>query len=365
MAEDPEALDDKPIGCCPLFRRNTVTLIAAGGKIGKTSMMAEIIATDIENGVAWLIITEEAPARWKVRWSRYPVLAKVPTVFRQDNRLGWDELCGALASDDLDIAKTFEGVVIDTFTKWADLKEDEDYSASAIEKRLSKLDPIRKLGLAVAVMHHCNKSTGDPFRTIRGTEHYISGVDVVCVMTGKIGSPAPRTIHVGGREFSPALPAKLTVTRDAKTGRITISESETDATEEKPKSSSILLDWTERVHEALVAAGPRGTYDEIKTICKGGISDWRLRKILKAGVEDRTITEYGAGIKGQPRRYSFAGSPKSTRPNELSNESQTTPIDSNDDDAPALTLLKSDPTKRILLRYPKIARQNRQKVVAA
>jgi DNA-binding transcriptional ArsR family regulator len=85
-------------------------------------------------------------------------------------------------------------LVVDTFDRWAGLRGDAENAAGAVNEALEPLQYAAAAGLAVLLISHQRKSSGEYGEAVRGSSALTGGVDVVA----ELERPS-RTLQLSGQ----------------------------------------------------------------------------------------------------------------------------------------------------------------------
>jgi AAA domain/Helix-turn-helix domain len=98
-------------------------------------------------------------------------------VQRSDASLPWPDLVASAAAHCLENALGV--LVVDTWDRWTSLRGDSENSAGSVNEALEPLQAAAHAGLAVLIVSHQRKSSGEFGDAVRGSNALTGGVDIV------------------------------------------------------------------------------------------------------------------------------------------------------------------------------------------
>jgi AAA domain len=182
-------------------------------------------------------------------------------------------------------------LVVDTWDKWTGLKGDEENKAGTI---LTALDPLMRAastGLAVVVVAHQRKASGELGEAVRGSNALTGGVDVVVeIERTRSESQTVRVLQAVSRFGS--TPDRLVIELEDTEYRLADLETSAD-------SQNAAID------DAIAAADRKPSASEIAA--ETGIGESTVRRRLEGRRDAGEVARTGTGRKGDP--YRWASSP--------------------------------------------------------
>jgi hypothetical protein len=96
-------------------------------------------------------------------------------------------------------------VIVDTLSRWAGIKADEENQTGAAQEAMAPLEFLRDKGLAVLTLHHERKSGGEVGQSTRGASAWGGAGDILLQLTNPHtnGHPNRRTLDSLGRFSDP------------------------------------------------------------------------------------------------------------------------------------------------------------------
>ncbi len=288
MAEDPALLAPPDWVLRPFFERGTLSSIYGPGKIGKSSMLADI-AVHVSIGMDWaghavdggtvIWIDLEQGERRLLRnfrrvagWDRANILVLSSFKMRPDY---------AALTDAIDLHQPAM-VVIDSLGKFCH-EVDDDNGNKEWEKALKPLEAIaRTHRAAFVVIDHDRKGEGEHGRAMRGASSKLAAFDTAIHV--KRGNGTVRQLDVVSRE----------------TGDFSTQVERTD------DGYRVAGKTPDRVLEALREAGQPLSVEALHGVLqrKGlTLTPESVRNHLKRLVSDRTAVMTGTGKKNDPKLY--------------------------------------------------------------
>ena len=294
LLEDPAVLAPAEWIVQPLFERGTLNVIYGPGKIGKSTMLADIAAHVIA-GTDWAgQSVTGGPVLWVDLEQGRRRLAR--TFTRMDRHLAgalhvWSDLT---ARPDLSrVWRTIETlrpalVVLDSLAKLCQVEEENDNAAW--QRALQPLEALARANrAAVVVIDHDRKGEGEHGRALRGASSKLAAFDAA-IHLKRGNTPTTRRLDMVSREVGDFT---LTVDRTAD-GYRTASSAEC------------------RVLAALRALGDVVTVAVLHDHLTRQGYDTTARTVqtrLTAAVASGAATVTGAGTKNDPRRYAALEAP--------------------------------------------------------
>ena len=197
-------------------------------------------------------------------------------------------------------------IVLDTFSRWAGFREDDENSSGASLEALQVLDPAIAAGITVLLIRHTRKSGGGLAEAARGSSAISGEVDVILgLQQASREDPATyRVIEAIGRIDE--IPERLTIrlvanpptpgVRDWRQVGFEVVEGGPDTTRAATKAKPVL--------DAVQSAGRPITREELVGITK--IPDTTLRRILDDLVgKKHLLSGPGGGERGTAIVYTF------------------------------------------------------------
>ncbi len=191
--------------------KRSITAVAALFKTGKSEFVSSLVRL-ITTGTKFLdrettksrvlYLTEERQGTFQIKTDRYGFGYDVGIIHRS-KLLAEESLSWEVAVDkaiELCAAQEFGVLVVDTFTRWANLTDEN--SNAEITKKMTPLEKVAGAGVAVIIIHQHGKSTERQHGlSMRGASAFGDAVDVFCELyRPKNGhSPEQRILTVTGR----------------------------------------------------------------------------------------------------------------------------------------------------------------------
>lgn len=180
-------------------------------------------------------------------------------------------------------------LVVDTFDRWSGLRGDSENAAGAVNEALEPLHFAAAGGLAVLLLSHRRKSSGEFGEAVRGSSALTGGVDVVVELerpsrTLQLGSQA-RVLKAVSR-FS-STPEELYVELEEH-GFAAIENPEQVKTDAERS----------RILRALEERGKPVTSEQLGDDLE--VPKATVRRLLKQLLEKQLVTRSGAGKKNDP-----------------------------------------------------------------
>lgn len=292
---------------------SAITLVAGRPKVGKSTTVLALIAA-LVRGDAFLglstaasgvlLLTEErcdtlaekARALQLVSF-RQPLSPKAPetnfapihVLMRHDaGATAWPEIVrqaiAYCAGQELGV------LVVDTFDRWTGLRGDAENAAGSVNEALEPLQYAAAAGLAVLLVSHQRKSSGEFGEAVRGSNALTGGVDIVVELERpsralQLGAQA-RVLHAVSR-FS-STPDELYLELDDERGFELIEHPELRRADSE--RARVLDDVDTRDEPA--------SADEIAE--KLELEKRAVRRYLRELFENELVCRTGAGKKGDP-----------------------------------------------------------------
>jgi len=207
-------------------------------------------------------------------------------------------------------------IVIDTFSRWARLRGDDENSSGATTAALEALDPAIAAGISVLLVRHTRKGGGDIAEAARGSSAIAGEVDVILGLrkkSGRHGDPE-RVVEAIGRVDE--IPERLTVRlvanpptpgdREWRLLGFEVVEGTGDATEAAAKQQLVL--------DALKAQ--REPVSIQKLMAATRLSNTTLRRVLSMLKESgAVVSAAGGGERGTALLYSLPSATSHQLPN--------------------------------------------------
>jgi hypothetical protein len=306
-----------------LLAAGSLTVLAGREKTGKSTLvfglLRELLAED--EGTEFLdrpckptpvvLLTEEpdSAVAEKLRLFNLTSRTNLRLLTRSGLAAGRPRLREAVALGVEEARRTSAGVlVLDSFSFWSGLHGDAENQAGAVQDAMHPLLEATASGLAVLVVHHTTKATGE----LRGSTALGAAADVILTLT-RDRSPdeasSRRRLDADGRYR--ATPASLLVELFGTQYRVLGSPAEFTQEARLVKITASLPDEPPGVSEA-----------ELAVAC--GIPVQRVAEALAVLLERGHATRAGRGVRGHPFRYHLTP-PKSIPPLTLSYAEETNP----------------------------------------
>jgi hypothetical protein len=301
----------------------SLSVLAGREKTGKSTLvfglLRELLAED--EGTEFLdrpckptpvVILSEEPdgaVAEKLRLFNLADKANLRLLTRSGLAAGRPRLREAVALAVEEAARTGAGVLIlDSFGYWAGLHGDAENQSGAVQDAMHPLLQATTSGLAVLVVHHTTKATGE----LRGSTALGAAADVILTLA-RDRSPdeasGRRRLDADGRYR--ATPSSLLL--------------ELQGTRYRTLGSPAEFSSEARLVEVLAALPdkkPGATEAELAVAC--GLPVQRVSDALAALLERGHATRTGRGVRGNPHRYHLTP-PNSIPPLTLSYAEETNP----------------------------------------
>ncbi len=186
-------------------------------------------------------------------------------------------------------------LVVDTWDRWTQLRGDSENAAGAVNEALEPLQYAAASGLAVVVVTHQRKSSGEFGEAVRGSNALTGGVDVV--------------VELERPQASLALSKHVRVLRAVSRFNSTPEEFYVELGDngytavDDPAEVKVQAERAE-VLEAVRAAGEPMTSRQIAEDLEK--QEASVRRYLNDLLEREAVTREGKGVKGNPHRWRLA-----------------------------------------------------------
>ena len=293
--------------------RGYTTLLSAKAKLGKSTLVRHVLA-DAVAGVGLcdghplegpvLILSEEG----RGHWSRHrDAMGLHPEQLQLLERPGfgrmtpaqWAEACAYTAEQAAAVGAGL--VIVDTLASLWPCVEEND--AGAVLAAWKPLHAIPAAGPALLVVHHSGKMERSDFDGMRGSSAITSQPDVLVEMKrppGAVGNDSRRRLVAVGRLEGIADDAVLELTDEGY--RILGPAGVVRAIDTRRTLEAILADAAEPLtRDEVRAAWPDEKPPDKKVVLR----------LLNEGHDSGAYHRAGAGVKGQPHRYSIRCTPVS------------------------------------------------------
>jgi hypothetical protein len=288
-----------------------VSLIAGRPKVGKSTLVFGFIAAVLEghrfagratrkNGV--LLLTEESADTLAEKARRFGVAdhPRFHVLLRRRAQVAWPEVAaGARAychERELDV------IIVDTLDKWSGLRGDDENKSGPMLQALEPLMLAAGEGLAVILVSHQRKASGDHGEAVRGSNALAGAVDVILELERVADVAHARALYGTSRFASTPEELAIELTEDGYADR-----GDVGALKGRLEADKIMA----------VLSGEPVTAVEIMqaTEIPEATVRRRLEELHDAGRVERT----GDGRKGRPYRWrihSATGNPLVAESNE-------------------------------------------------
>lgn len=275
-----------------------ITELTAFIKAGKTTWMGAALRA-LFNGDDFiglktkpmdvLYLTEEAPGTFRA------MLSKVGLEFEQRLhvlnrgkvwRKPWQEIIELTVMPKLE-ATGARFVIVDTISRWAGIKGDEENQTGPAQTAMEPLEELRDKGIGVMMVRHARKTGGDIGESSRGASAWGGAADVLLQLTNPNtnGHPNRRQLESLGRFYDSQ---KWTI--DLEMGRYRLIGLGDTAERETAK-------------ELLVKLRGTGPYTLLQLRTNLGIPTTTLERAIEELLPAGVITISGKGVKGDPKKY--------------------------------------------------------------
>lgn len=178
-------------------------------------------------------------------------------------------------------------VIIDTISRWAGIKGDEENQTGPAQAAMEPLEQLRDKGIGVTMVRHARKSGGEIGESSRGASAWGGAADVLLQLTNPQtnGHPNRRQLESLGRFYdSSKWTIDLEMGRYRLIGRGDTSERET-------------------AKELLVKLHGTGPYTLLQLRNNIGVSTDTIERAIEELLPAGHITITGRGVKGDPKKY--------------------------------------------------------------
>lgn len=287
--------------------RGEVTMLSGKPKVGKSSLVGELLAAVISGRDSFLgaqlvggpapvvLVTEESRRMVRQRLDGLPdgALDQLHVATREDlvERPAWPGLVRDAAGHARKQGSPL--LVIDTLRGLADLHDNAEKDAGAMVRALRPLHAAASShGLAVLVMHHDRKGGGAYGEATSGSNGIVGAVDYLLTMTRLDSGTRRRLDGIGRWEREP----------------VVVDRGEDGYQLVGTAGRVRQADHVEAVR-AVLMAGPR-TLDQlvrdVNAESDGQLSRVRAHAMLLQLLDDGELVRDGKGVKGDPHRYSYS-----------------------------------------------------------
>jgi hypothetical protein len=288
----------------PIMAARSVTLLAGTPKFGK-SEYAIAMASAIIHGTKFcghypasrgpvLYMTEMSPAVLAPYLVRHHLYESDQLHIATDTSMmiagaHWED--GITGAIETAIEVGSKTVIIDTFSKIADLIGEQENSSGAINEKMKALALAKEAGLGVMLVHHTGKS-GEGVDAIRGSSSIAGEVDHIILVRKPEGGYSDQRVRIV--EY---------------VGRLGINETRSIRLEEDYTYQDLGLGIKRKIDEveqAILdmlpsAEGIAMSREEMNDTLQ--YPDTTMKRALNKMVEDEMISVRGRGTKTDPYRY--------------------------------------------------------------
>jgi hypothetical protein len=293
-----EARPETPWVVDGYLAEGSLTVIAGRPKVGKTTLVFALIRELSSaapyflgrrlHGTGVLFLTEERQATFAAKARRFRLGANVHVLYAHE--MGSETWPGIVAQARAYCCEHDLGVlVVDTFPVWARLRGDEENSAGFVREALSPLADAAASRLAVLLLAHQRKASGDFGSAVRGSNGLTGEVDVLVEIERSGSGEGLRILRALSRfdETPTQMAIKLSGDCFESVG--------------SDLSSVRVAEECERVRLALKT---RGASTAAELAAEIGIPEGTVRKRLdELGA---AVDREGRGVKNDPVRYWLA-----------------------------------------------------------
>lgn len=274
----------------------TITLLAGRPKVGKSTLVFELMAAIGEGrpccGRATrrsriVILSEERASTFadKARRTTWPDGIEV-LLHHSAYGVGWPEIVRQAAEQ----ARADGLLIVDTLADFAELPADTENAAGAVQTAVRPLQEAAARGCAVLVVAHQRKAAGEHGEAIRGSNALTATVDVVLELerAASLG-PNARVLRAVSRFSEGAHDLVLALTDGGYESRGELE-------------GAVAAAERDRIADALGQAGETMADDLASAL---ELAKPTVQRHLNALLATNRATRLGAGKKGDPYRWSL------------------------------------------------------------
>ena len=285
----------------PWVARRAVTAVDGKPKVaGKTTWVARQVRC-VLTGKPFMgkptkrtpvvYITEEADATFRQALDRAHLLGRTDlhVLYRRDTwGVSWPEIVKAAVEKCEAVGA--ELLVVDTIAPFAGLRADKENNAGDQQQAFEPLAWARDQGLAVIVIRHERKSSGDVGDSARGSNAFTAAADVIISIRRPEGKckPTIREVHALSR-FSET-PDRLVVELTADGYDIR-------------DSAAVSVDQAEQAILDNISTSPFQAFDLRDVTAVAGVGRSTTQKAIANLLATGLLKAIGGGVKGDPHRY--------------------------------------------------------------
>ena len=314
-----------------LIPMRAVTLLAAGAKVGKTTMLCSILnamstgadwaGLPVAKGTGWLFTQEGSHSLSEIIADVGPTLDAPHMIFPLSRKGGasFAGICDLVARTVSRIKAGIEAeqpngwtapkaIIFDTLGSWSGLEDINNYSE--VLKAYQPLQQLRDLtGAAIIVVHHARKDTatygGGPLQLVLGSVGFSTEPDHIIALN-KWGEGRSRRLQLEGR-YRQAL-EELVITHhesdELHRGFYTAGSEAATGRDSKAETDQRVM--------AMFAYGVEYAMRELLEAKPADIGEKRLRDAVKRLVESGQLASNGAPSNSPNLRYTL-GTPEIAR----------------------------------------------------